>query len=238
MAQYHPDAALDLYLESTVESWDSSRDVWWNSKVQNGHISLGRLADELAEALIMATDELIVPHRTEGILEPLYRERFQAIHELLEKTELRRWALERLEIHVARQFCTGSGAMAQRCYDLSKLVLDRRPNRSVLQYLRRLSRCYIAGFDSEAVVMCRAILENALSDVFQRRRLEPDAKMRVRLDQAQELQWISAAARRKAWTVWTRGNTAVHHDPEAVGDALSTIEMTLSVLQELYVERT
>lgn len=93
-------------------------------------------------------------------------------------------------------------------------------------------------------MLCRAVLENAVAETFSRHKVpvpatdEGASPMRTRLIAALRLDWLSRASHDAALIVWQRGNTAVHNDPEATGDVIGTIRLTLMVLGDLYSART
>jgi hypothetical protein len=128
----------------------------------------------------------------------------------------------------------------ERCLQLASLVLSTRPSEPVERYLGRLSACYISGLLPECVILCRALLENAVSDVFQRHGIplpqneEGVSAMHTRLKAAHMLGWLSADGLAGAKTIWLRGNKAVHQDPDATRDVFGTVVLTGNVLSELY----
>jgi hypothetical protein len=128
----------------------------------------------------------------------------------------------------------------ERCLQLASLILSTRPSEPVERYLSRLSACYIGGLLPECVILCRALLENAVSDVFQRHGIplpqnaEGVSAMHTRLKAAHMLGWLSAEGLTGAKTIWLRGNKAVHQDPDATRDVFGTVVLTGNVLSELY----
>lgn len=143
-------------------------------------------------------------------------------------------ATECLELALSRTFIPQAHEMAQRAQELAACVIQRRPAEHVSRFLARVSRCYIVGFDSECVVMCRAVLDTALVEVFDREQIQLPGRMRERLDAAKSMRWLTAAGVENAWAVWHRGNKAIHQDPDAVQDVLGTVQATMVVLSELY----
>src|SRR5690606_20473403 len=103
-----------------------------------------------------------------------------------------------------------------------------------------LSRCYIAGFLPECVMLCRAVVENAFVQKFADKELplpateSGETPMRVRIEAARRFKFLSPARANDAWIVWKRGSKAAHEDPGATTDVLDTIRMTMGVLSELY----
>jgi hypothetical protein len=147
---------------------------------------------------------------------------------------------EAIQLAVAHEFYGGLGAKADRCLALAKRVMADKPSIEVLKYVRLLTRCYVAGFGPECVILCRGVLENAVRDQFRRKRVpipateEGRSEMGVMLTWCEKSRWLSRKTATGARDVWERGSKAVHHDPDATKDVLGTIDLTLNVLGELY----
>ena len=130
--------------------------------------------------------------------------------------------------------------MARRCLEINSLVIKESPGEPVLKFIRRLTRCYIAGFDPETVILCRAVLESAVRDRYSREeKAFPQAapgksQMLARLRKAEDWGWISRRSFNAARDVWERGNKAVHEDPTATSAVLETVQATMAVLEDLY----
>lgn len=126
-----------------------------------------------------------------------------------------------------------------RCLELTADVLKDRPPQQVLEFVRRLSRCYIAGFLPECVILCRAILETAVRERFARARRRPPSappgksEMKARLSAARANGWLSASTFDAAWIVWTRGNKAIHEGPHITHDVRGTVRLTMAALADL-----
>ncbi len=148
-----------------------------------------------------------------------------------------------LQIELGREYCTETASMMKRSMAAVQLVALASPQPVVQRYLRRASRCYILGLQAECTVMCRAVLENAVSERYNREKLpqpatsEGKSAMKTRLSWARQAGWITSKSESDAWTIWLRGNKAAHDDPEVSTDALSTLTLTLEVLKELYDDR-
>lgn len=149
-----------------------------------------------------------------------------------------------LELEIARRFTLRTDIMAKRCLDLSRLALKVAPGPRARRFLGRVGRSYILGLNPEAIVMCRAALEQAVVERFERARkpLPPvtekeKSAMRVRLRRAEELKWITTRQREDAWKVWLRGNKAIHNDPHLTTDAKGTIAMTMAILDALHSDQ-
>ena len=147
---------------------------------------------------------------------------------------------EEMRIALARELLPDTELMAWRAITITKKVLAREPNSSVLRFMRRLTRCYIAGFEPECVMCCRAVLENAVNEVVEALALVPARQdgavvtMRMRLDALKKARRLTTTTRKTAWDLWLRGSKVVHNDPKVAGMVEETIDWTLSVLDDLY----
>ncbi|SRR6266545_543816 len=101
------------------------------------------------------------------------------------------------------------------------------------EYLRLVYRCYTSGFDAEAIIVCRAVLERGVRDILdQKNAAAPDA-MGKRIEYLRGRGWLSEDGARRARAVWARGNKVVHEDPNLISDAYDTIRDCIAVLDEL-----
>ena len=145
-----------------------------------------------------------------------------------------------IELEIARSLALSTDEMAQRCLELARLALTHPPADAVSRYLQRLGRCYIAGFFPETVIICRAILENAVLDKFEREGkplpIPPSGRsdMRARLSRAEDHQWITRKQSNDAWSIWERGSKAAHRDPNLTTAVLETVETTMDLVGVLY----
>jgi hypothetical protein len=145
-----------------------------------------------------------------------------------------------VELEIARSFTLATDEMAKRCLELARIALPHPPGDAVNRFLQRLGRCYIVGFFPECVIICRAVLEKALLEKFERerKRLPPvppgRSEMVARLSKAVDLGWFSRQQLSDGRTINERGNKAVHEGPHMVADAFDTIQLTLGLLRALY----
>jgi hypothetical protein len=150
--------------------------------------------------------------------------------------------LEGLQIAVAYEYSTETAEKAKRCATLARLVIRGSPRDAVLRFLGRVSRCYILGLNPECLVMCRATLENAVKERFDKARIPlpatPAGKsaMAARIEDARHRAWLSDIAAADAWALWKRGSKIAHDDPALVADPLPSIEAAMRILAELYVD--
>jgi hypothetical protein len=145
-----------------------------------------------------------------------------------------------VEIQIVEDFLTRLRESPDRCLALAELVHEGSVGRSTGRFLGRLGRCYIAGLFPECVILCRAVLENAVRETFDRNGVplpateRGHASMKTRLTAARLFGWISDGGFEAAQMIWLRGNKAIHDDPEATSDVLGTIRDTMGVVGELY----
>lgn len=225
-------AELESLLHLTIENFETDRKHFW-SGVDRGD-KLLEFMDEIAKTLTVASTDLT----SQTLSEHLFS--WDQLRHLAELDGFREPVFEGIQISVALEFCTDSHVKAQRCLELIEEVVQDQPSKTVMEYMRRLSRCYIAGLGPECVIICRGVLENAIRDRFRRAKVplpatpEGRSSMRVRIDAAHRLGFLSTAGKSSATVVWTRGSKAAHEDVNVTKDILGTVRMTMSVLRELY----
>lgn len=221
---YEDDIDLESLIQGAIDDWAQGRRAFWKDNPENAYVDL---VDEIAKKVFTASSTMSVPDPGAGDFLD-----WSAALQLTDIPPIYHLMFERVQIDVAWEFATGTDAMAGRCMDLTKLVLKTRPPEHILRFLSRVSRCFIAGFEPETVVMCRAVLENAVKTAATKHNVG-DARMKERLRALHDLGILSEQGRAAAWTVWTRGNTAVHQDPTVTTAVFETIELTATVLAEL-----
>lgn len=234
---YSEGDSIGSILGLVVQNHEAYREEYWAAEEQDRRFLL--LVDAVAGSLFTASQDLLAkPLIFEG--KPFDWEAVEQIASMgLFAPQIR----EKIEIEIAHELTGEMYEMAGRCFDLAKLVLHTRPNATVMRFLQRLARCYVAGFLPECVMLCRAVMENAVTEAFSRKSLplpqDEDGRstMRQKLDAAVKFKLLTTGRRKDAELVWTRGNKAVHHDPLATKDVYGTIEITFGILQELYGDR-
>ena len=222
---------LDLY----VQNFENGRDRYWGED-ENGRNYID-FVDRLARTLLRGSAELVQPRNNDSITDAFSWDQVQWLANV---DPISARVLERVEIDVAWEYSVDTRGMAHRCLELTRLVIAAQPNESVMRFLRRVSRCYIAGFRPECVMLCRAVVENALVEKFRRKKLplpataEGQSSMRSRIDAAVRFGFISKIAADDLWSIWKLGSKAAHEDPDATEDVLATIKRSMAVLASLY----
>ena len=128
---------------------------------------------------------------------------------------------------------------ASRIFQLYNLVLSSSPSKSTQQFLGRLSRCYVWGFDPECIILCRAVIDTAFQksvdyDICKRhfgKRRNYDLSDRIQAALNEKM--IDEDIAKKARTVKERGNKAVHVQPGITKDVWGTIRDTVAVLERI-----
>ena len=145
-----------------------------------------------------------------------------------------------LQLRMTKHLLPSFDRIADRAWHLAEIVVVSRPSLQVQRYMKRATRCYLLDLVPECLVMCRAILENAVNDCYRSQNTawprdeEGRTTMRVRLEHAEKNGWLGdTTATELAQMVWTRGSKAAHSDPESVGDALGSLAITMRALPGL-----
>jgi len=235
------DDSVKWRLEHVFLSYCEEREKYWSlDSPEKEYLDLfGRLAEAFLSASSTLTSQSDQSESRKWHA-PDERPWAQILERLGEQDEVALLFDQAIEIGVIDDALERLDGATERCLDLARHILGNRPSRPVERYLKRLSRCYIAGFIPECIIICRAILENAVKDAFERKSIplpatdEGASSMKTRLDAARLLGLLSVEGHQAAVTVWVRGNKAVHHDPEATQDVAGTLELTNRVLFELY----
>jgi hypothetical protein len=139
---------------------------------------------------------------------------------------------------------------ADRVLELLRIVLNTSPSEPTRQFLGRLARCYIWGFEAECVILCRAVLDTAFKDAVDNevcekysnkrpsnKRLYDNFTLVDRIYAAEKEGLINEATRKLAKKIKTRGDKAVHYQPDITKDILGTIRDTLVVIERLQNKR-
>jgi hypothetical protein len=224
---YTPD--LDGFIDSAIHEFERELETMWADPEEGAAINA--FASRVAELMLDSSERLLVE------VDPAF---WRRLPELLAQKELHEDVMLALRLALARRYLPGTDQMAERCVELTRLVIRATPQQPVSRFLGRVARCYIAGFTNECIMVCRAVLENAVTERFDRAGVpvpgtdSGKSAMKVRIDAARMLKWLSSKGSNDAWIIWTRGNKAVHDDPEVVNQSLDTIRLTMGVLEELY----
>lgn len=148
---------------------------------------------------------------------------------------------ERLFIDLAWDAVAKIDEGTRRIFKLYGLVLQTRTSLATQKFLARLGRCYVWGFDSECVILCRAVLDTAFRDAVKdklcekclRKKPKYDFTLNDRIRAAQKAGFIDRKTKDLAIQVKERGVKAVHYQPDITADVFGTICDTLNILEKL-----
>lgn len=132
---------------------------------------------------------------------------------------------------------------ANRILQLTELVVKGNPSPATLRFLRRVSRCFVWGFDAECVILCRGVIDTAFADavtdaVCDKHRLEKARfghTLANRIKAACLEGIIDEDTKKRAFRVNTPATKAAHNNPEEAVDVLEILKDTTAVIQRLVV---
>jgi len=137
--------------------------------------------------------------------------------------------------------------IVNRAILLSKMSLDRVPNKVLKRYFYEAHRCYLYGFSVAGAVLCRAILESALKAIcdpkgnLDRGGRDGKSYFKTLVAEATRLSFLSDDRPQCALDAKTAGDKAIHDFPcferqweSKLGEILDN---TRKVLIDLYGER-
>ena len=232
-SDYDTGARLAVLIQRVIEEYSSDRQAPWAKGGPDDERSLA-FVDDLAAQIMAASDQLVAPSARVGPLD------WAGIQVLLNDADIAQPILEKIEILLAERFAADTDSMAARCRQIAGELIRAHPNQSVMRFMRRLSRCYVGGFLPECVMLCRAVLENAVDEVIQSKGVDvPPGRtgkisMNDKVSALGRREMISHDGQANAITVWKRGSKAIHNDPHVTVRVFETVRMTLSLLSELY----
>lgn len=160
---YTEDSSLAALVGGLIEDYAEERQRFWKQGEDGDADPKGTAAlaflDDLARQLLKGATDLTVP--LEQGPSPLP---WPTVRLLGRKSKLRIQIQQGIEVSIAQELADVA-SMSDRLQHLLEWLLERAPNDTTLRFLRRMARCYIAGFAPETLVMCRAVVENAVKDV-------------------------------------------------------------------------
>lgn len=154
---------------------------------------------------------------------------------------------EEVALWLGRMMCNLMPQASARLWNLLPLTESVQPHWRAAAFLKRVSKCYIFGFDAECVVMCRGVLEGAfeaaVSDGDCRRVIGPCSRaqgkghspydLHTRIAVALRLGRISESLADDAQKVRDAARKVVHQKPRVPRDPLPLIAKTVAVVREL-----
>jgi hypothetical protein len=150
---------------------------------------------------------------------------------------------EGIAIKLAREFTWNILDKAtNRVLRLWNLILtEGNLPKSSAEFLEKVGRCYIWGFDSECVILCRGVLDTlfceTISDEICEKYGDPESSygytFSQRIKAAKEENIIDKHGYRAAMNVKVRGDKSIHVDPNITQNIFGTIQDTLLVVGQI-----
>jgi hypothetical protein len=261
---------LDIQLENTIDLYEQDREKYWSNQDQIDSKTLYVQVERFADAIIQATERLVtnegVPsnHSSVSADRKRFLDEIRSVIDLpisvrnnlpppaayslelskrpeLSSPELRLlW--ERLVVWLAWDSIGTIRDGAVRAMQIWNVVLQSEPSAPTLSFLRHVSKCYVWGFDSECVILCRGVLDSAFRDAvpdelcekhYPRKDALDDFGLAKRIVVARKEGKIGENIKKLAFHVKEYGDNAVHYDPTAAQNALQTLCDTVRILTEL-----
>jgi hypothetical protein len=162
--------------------------------------------------------------------------------EIPEEDSLLKLVWERIFIDLARytveeKLIIGTNRLLQ----LVEVIVKVEPPESTLRFLRRISRCFIWGFDSECIILCRGAIDTAFAETINDEMCDKNNLKRAnyghtlanRIKAAYIEGIIDERIKDVAYRVNTPATEAAHKNPDAITDVLKIIKDTLLVIEHL-----
>jgi hypothetical protein len=155
------------------------------------------------------------------------------------------YVLKGLDLRVASDVGDMARRAAERFSDLCLMARRTRLSKHTAHFLRRVSRCYLYGFDAECGIMCRSALDAEFqaeipSDDCLRilgprpiREGEPLLDLNDRIETARKTGRLTADAASVAHEIRRATNRLVHRNPKPPEDVVGLISGTISVITAL-----
>jgi hypothetical protein len=236
--------SLSLALARYRREWEAYRQGVFTAAGLDAASQLGAML-HTAEALVRGAGELAGEHTL-----PLH----EAVGSLKDSEDPRHQGDPTVvALSEALQYCLGREGVEmvataeQRIWRLLLLTQQFQPCKRAAAFLRRVSRCYVYGFDPECAVMCRSVLQAAFDSEISddqccqvlgrargiKRTTSSPFDLADRVAVAKKLGSISEASLAKAAAIRAAGNIVIHEHPRACDDTFGLIAQTMDVIAEL-----
>ena len=234
-----------VQMETAINNYTQDRKEYVEAKIKE----LGPDAErqwqrlqEMSDTLVKGVGELADIDITECLRELLspsaFEGRLEGVVELL---------VEHVDVTLSWEAMVMLHSGRERFVGLSLHLRPLDPSYRSRAFLKRVSRCYLFGFDAECVVMCRSVLESEFEAViannvcvgllgmpdYKERDGQPLFQLYERITVAERTGRIDKVTADLAHRVRYAGRDAVHRWPKAKRDALDVVADTIRVLDAL-----
>jgi hypothetical protein len=228
---YDGERSLDSAIADAIELFADERGQYWSEFEESRD-----LADEIARILFSSALDPFPEDGAEASepIDPALPERLAELGGGEQPIQ------ERMQLLLAWRMLPRTEKMAERALDLVRGMFTRRPAAVTVKYVRRLVRCYVMGLFPETVIVCRAVVEKSIEDVFEHAGVpvpateRGESSLKTKIEATRRLGLLPDEVVDGAHKVRLRGNVAVHNDPEAVAEVKETVMLTYSVLEAVY----
>jgi hypothetical protein len=235
-------------LREIIEVWEvernSHRERQLKEKGDDNAQRVWNLSSNFAEKLMWATEDFSSPKVAAG-----FNELCQQLFKYLASDAMVKQTIDEDLILVhAYQMLGVAERAATRQWHLIELVKDIQPSPRGSDFLRRVSTCYLRSMDTEAIAMCRAVLDvefqseisnNDCVEVHGQRFLrsgvleEGSYSFVERIVTAECQGRITKDVADKVHGVRKTANRIMHEKPADQGEAFGVLRDTLAVLEGL-----
>jgi hypothetical protein len=236
---------VDGAIELALNCFRAEREEFTTRKLESvGADAKAVLAEieKTADALIKGAGELAslksIPMAREMLSKLLKRDRAQADYNLFELLN------EGTGLSIGWEASGMVSIALERFWPLLGLTQEINPTGRTTEFLKRVSRCCMFGFDAECVILCRSVLDSAFDGEISvddcvgklGPRKPPYFPLADRIAVAQRVGRISADVADAAREIKRFGDAAVHRTPAQNVNVIDIVARTIRVLAELYRE--
>lgn len=246
--EYNPDQPLDYsvsdYLLSRLKSRQSEvawylhfRELDWSEIIQS--------AERIADAIMKCAEDIGGQEAFVSLIDILEAEEPDKngnAHEIFSLV-----AMEAIEESLAQHVIGALAFARKRIINLLSTSKEMVASARARDFLRRVSRTYLLGFDAECIVMCRSALEAQFDAEISnddcitvlRRQLnvsdrdQPLFNLCEKINVAAKLGKITQQIKSLAHEVRDTANTVVHEKPAPPCDATKILKKTVAVITAL-----
>lgn len=244
--------SLKNHIKTAIERWENDRrNSWLRPEVPE---TITKVIDDLWEAFggppyeKQELFEMIEEYAQAIILTSNKPEKSEAlgkinVNEFYDCVELFKYVEEHLAIHLAKSVINKINKAAERwaCLEMSLGIMEEcKMNKNIVDFLTRVTRSYVWGFDTECIILCRSAMDKAIKDKvtyemyenFEKRfgKQKEGYVLFTRIKVAQQEGLIDEEIAKIAHAIRLRGNEVLHDDPKLTETVFKTIRDTIRVI--------
>jgi hypothetical protein len=229
-------SSIIKFLEGAIESWELERETDYSyeatsSNPDNAFEKITRLAD----TLMQATDE---PGNTTAISNLMTD---QEVKSFFSNEEAFGHIYGHIEKNMAKQAVGLIAKGSFRFWGLYHLLLflgEHKVSPFAAKFLKRVTRCYLWGFDSECIILCRGAIEQAINDYITYEMCQEvlgspypgGYGLSARITVGKRKGIFSQSLVDLIRVIKERGDKTIHHDLHITKDIIGTIRDTFLII--------